>query len=94
MRYSYTTDFGQLMVEVDQRNLPNLHLSLHTWGPETIRKCRKCFEDVKAKLAARGYSRLIACMKEEEVKLHKLPRMFGMKEAVRKDGIVVFLLEI
>ena len=94
MLYSYTREFGQLRIEVDARRLPNLHLSLTKWGPSVVRECRRCFEDVKVKLAARGYRKLIACMKEEEVKLHKLPRMFGMKEAVRKDGIVVFLLEI
>ncbi|MCG3770190.1 MAG: hypothetical protein JW384_01333 [Nitrosomonadaceae bacterium] len=92
-KFSYTWVDGRALVEVDHRQIPNIHLEFTRWAPSVVREARGHFGKLKAAMRRRGYSKMIACMKETEVKLHKLPRIFGMREVARQDGLVFFLTE-
>jgi len=71
-----------------------LHCTVYEWSPSIYKKLKKDWQVTLSKLSKYGYVTVFSVVNESDTLTIKFNKMFGMKEATRENGKVLFSQEI
>lgn len=86
-----TNDY-EVFVE-EKEGLPFIHCTVYNWTPSVYKRLKKDWEQAVKSLDSDTVSAVFSAIKEGDKNSLKFQKLFGMKEASRENGVVLFYRE-
>lgn len=84
---------GIFQYELDDEGHYYLHAQLYRWSPYVYKKVKLILNKWMTTMAEQGVLVMFVAIPDNDPKLYKFEKMFGFKEATRKDGMIIMFKE-